>query len=139
MHENVVRGIALSHKSNALAFFRKEAGSPTLWISSPPETDPKKFQNLPANTKDVVLGSLNFSPDGSRLSLWAITQEGTALWILPYPSGEPRRVSLPKEICSSTGVSPVKLYGTIGGGALIVTRQLTAFTPKRSARIPKIQ
>ncbi|MCI0447721.1 protein kinase [bacterium] len=98
IRENIAPGLALSHKTNTLTFFRREAGRMTLWIASPPEAEPKKVSNLPPNTKDLVHRSLHFSPDGSKISLWIKTDKGTGFWILPYPSGEPRQVTLPSEI-----------------------------------------
>ena len=101
--ENIAPGLALSHKTNTLAFFRRgEAGRMTLWIASPPEAEPKKVLNLPPNTKDLVRRTPSFSPDGSKISLWITTDEGTAFWMIPLPSGEPRKMALPSEIAESS-------------------------------------
>lgn len=100
-----VRSIAYSIKANAFVFSRLEADRNTLWLSSPPGAEPQRFSQLPANIKEILGFGLSFSPDGSNISLWAGTAEDTSFWLLPYPSGEPRRVFLPDEIVEGSTYS----------------------------------
>ena len=100
-----VSSIALSKRANALAFIRKEGTHKTLWISSPPGTEPTKFPHVPPDIKDVFEYVLSFSPAGSEIAFWATTAEGPGFWILPYPSGKPRRIHLPENILAGSAYS----------------------------------
>jgi len=87
----------LSMKADALVFRRTENGQHTLWVSSPLGAEPKKFQSLPPGTKHIFDGAIRLT-EGSEISLWATTEEGIGFWVLPYPTGKPRRIQLPKEV-----------------------------------------
>jgi len=96
-----VRAPGFSIKLNTLAFLRTEAGQNTLntlWISSPPGAESRKYSPLPEGTKEILEGGMRFLPDDSGISLWAKTAEGIGFWILPYPSGTPGKIRLPSEV-----------------------------------------
>jgi Tol biopolymer transport system component/predicted Ser/Thr protein kinase len=79
-----VNAAALHPDGKTLAFHR--AGK--LWIGSLDGREAKEFWPGPTN------GSLSFSPDGSKL----ITDSIGFVWLLPYPSGTPRKLSTSNEV-----------------------------------------
>jgi serine/threonine protein kinase/Tol biopolymer transport system component len=87
----------LSMKNNAVIFRRTQNGKHSVWISSPPGTEPQKYPSLPPGTQRIYDGTIKLN-EGSEISLWADAEKDIGFWILPYPSGKPRRVKLPPEI-----------------------------------------
>ncbi len=97
---------ALSPDGRTLAFLREDnsAGGffQSLWISSPPGAEPRRYGAVPLAGRRFPEGALRFSPDGSQLGLWLITvwdeQKQAAdhavaeFWVVPFPSGLPRLV-----------------------------------------------
>jgi Tol biopolymer transport system component/predicted Ser/Thr protein kinase len=62
-----------------------------LWVGGLGDTTPpREFGVAPFSNAGV--GSPRFSPDGSKLAVLA--GSGSALWILPYPTGTPRKIDL---------------------------------------------
>ncbi len=77
-------GRAMIHPDGkTLAFVR--AGK--LWIGGLKGEQPREFAGAPFPNSQVRL--VGFSPDGSKLAVMA----GNDSWILPYPSGTPRKLS----------------------------------------------
>ncbi len=93
--EDIVDG-AISPDGKTLVFMREAGNSSSLWISSPPGAKPTKIPPSVFDTKDYHSGSLNFSPDGSKIAftLLPTRQTGSFIeyWILPFPNGKPRRI-----------------------------------------------
>jgi serine/threonine protein kinase/Tol biopolymer transport system component len=92
--EKAVRG-AMSPDGRVMAFLRPDSpGSRTrlsLWLSSAPGAEPTRFPDF-----YVTDGELRFSPDGSRLLVWATTGIGfdifnanNGFWSVRLPAGKP--------------------------------------------------
>ncbi|HUP45716.1 MAG TPA: protein kinase [Thermoanaerobaculia bacterium] len=80
-----------------------------LWISSPPGAEPRPYTEGDLSQQSFTSAVARFSPDGSKIGFWAVQHlldpmvgkipagnrsfEGV-FWILPYPEGARRRVSL---------------------------------------------
>ena len=84
-----VREPTVSRDGKALAFIRGGAGTGfgELWISSPPDTPPKRYSEPPlAERKYHFMSSVSFSPDGSKLGASLVsTASKPEFWILPFP------------------------------------------------------
>jgi hypothetical protein len=101
-----VAGAALSPDGRTLALLREDAHqgnfSLSLWLSSPPGSEPQRYPDQEVAARRFGKGYLRYSPDGRKLGLFvaatsgdAPTEEGYAnpeFWVLPVPSGAPRRV-----------------------------------------------
>ena len=84
---------AITPDARTLAFLRAESDSPTrlgLWFSSPVGAEPTRFKNFA-----LTDGELGFSPDGSRLLVWATTGVGfdtfntnNGFWMIRLPEGQ---------------------------------------------------
>jgi Tol biopolymer transport system component len=97
---------ALSPDGQTFALLREDAHqgnfSLSLWISSPPGSEPKRYPDEFLASRRFGKGYLRYSPDGRKLGLFVATTSGDApaeqgysnpeLWILPQPSGSPRQV-----------------------------------------------
>jgi len=97
---------ALSPDGQTLALLREDAHqgnfSLSLWISSPPGSDPKRYPSESLAARRFGQGFLRFSPDGKKLGLFVASTSGDTrgeegysspeLWVLPQPSGPPRQV-----------------------------------------------
>jgi Tol biopolymer transport system component len=94
-----LRAAAISPDGKALALWRAQEPAPgetkaSLWISSPPGTEPRPYQPAPfAVALDSAGNSLCFAPDGGSILL-ITSGESPAIWLLPYPEnhGTPRRL-----------------------------------------------
>jgi hypothetical protein len=75
-----VTAAALHPDGKTLAFDR----GTKFWIGSLYGGNAKEFWPGPA------IGGLSFSPDGSKLTTYSIGP----VWVLPYPSGAPRKVDI---------------------------------------------
>jgi Tol biopolymer transport system component len=74
----------------------------SLWVSSPPGSEPKRYVEGPFKEKRFARGFLRASPDGSVVGLWgAPTADAAAheagyanpeLWLVPARAGTPRQV-----------------------------------------------
>ena len=74
----------------------------SLWVSSPPGSEPKHYAEAPFAQKRFARGFLRVSPDGAKLALWgastadeAAQERGYAnpeLWIIPLAGGAPRQI-----------------------------------------------
>jgi Tol biopolymer transport system component len=90
----------LSPDGKNLAIWRaKQNGEHTqqfsVWISSPPGTDPKPYTPAPfAVPTPFTPVTLRFSRDSKKIFLSMYTDEGAQTWLLPFPagSGEPHRI-----------------------------------------------
>jgi len=65
-----------------------------LWISSPPGAPPKPYTPDPIHAKALYNETrLRFSPDGKNLLLLIRTERGgDETWLVPFPSGSPKRI-----------------------------------------------
>jgi Tol biopolymer transport system component len=95
--ELVVEGAAraaISPDGQRLAVLRDESISDvrlTLWFSSPPGAEPKRYTRPPFDKENF--GSLmRFSPDGSRLLIWSDYGILKGFWMIQLPESDPRRV-----------------------------------------------
>ena len=66
----------------------------SVWISSPPGTEPGLYKDGPFVHTPFTPVYLQFSPDGKSLYLSMYTDSGAEMWLLPFPagSGAPRRI-----------------------------------------------
>jgi Tol biopolymer transport system component len=87
---------SISPDGKTLLFIREDAGSISIWVSSPPGAKPTAYPPSVFDTKDYRLGTLKFSPDGSKIALTLSPRRQTGvvlqLWVLPFPKGKPRRL-----------------------------------------------
>jgi TolB protein len=91
---------AISPDGRTLAVLREEstvAVSLSLWLSTPPGSEPKRYSRGELKDKTFSDGMLRFSPDGSKLLAWlwrdaASVGQAAAFWELPMPEGDPRSV-----------------------------------------------
>jgi TolB protein len=99
--EAAVRG-AISPDGRTLAVLRDEAETTallTLWLSSPPGAEPRRFEGPPFNQGAGSDGRLQYAPDGSRLLLWltrsfdaARGETNNGFWQMRLPDGKPTPV-----------------------------------------------
>jgi Tol biopolymer transport system component len=101
VRENV-SAAAISPDGKILAVFREEQGGQfykSLWLASPADADPVRYQHPPFDTQRFANVALHFSPDGLKLGIWAQGTHEPGLekldnfWIVPFPSGEPHSVA----------------------------------------------
>ncbi len=91
---------AISPDGKTLLFLREESTvtvSMSLWISSPPESEPKRYSGGALANQTFSNGLLKFSRDGSKLLAWLwrdaeLSGPRTGFWEIPMPDGEPRPV-----------------------------------------------
>jgi Tol biopolymer transport system component/tRNA A-37 threonylcarbamoyl transferase component Bud32 len=87
---------ALSPDGKTLVFGRGVAGNFSLWTTPIAAAKPEPLRRPPF--PEVFGGSpwLSFSPDGTKLVVVVSPRAGggptNQVWVLPYPSGSPRRV-----------------------------------------------
>lgn len=92
--EDVARS-ALSPDGKTLVLMRGVPGSSSLWITSSAAAKPEPYRRPPFPEVFGSSASLTFSPDGGKLAVVVARRAGSGaneLWILPHPSGSPRRV-----------------------------------------------
>ena len=94
-----------------LAFLRGSEGKTGLWIASASEA-PAPYRREPFPEQFTRSSSIAFSPDGSQLAVLVEQLSGAALtfelWIIPYPTGTPRRASGPfQSLTSFDGTSRI--------------------------------
>jgi len=99
--EQVVNGATAFHVSRdgkSLALWRASRDGASqrfsVWVSSPPGTEPAEYKNGPSVRTPFTPVYLRFSPDGKSLYLSMYTDAGAEVWLLPFPagSGKPRRI-----------------------------------------------
>ncbi len=82
----------ISPDGKTLVFLRAEGDSITLWVSSPPGGKPARYPSSLFDTKEYRIGTMKFSPDGSKIAfiLRPTSQIGHALqlWISSVPKGK---------------------------------------------------
>ena len=81
----------------ALLVLRVENDPPQLFISSPPGANPVA---VPGVTLPEQVTAVRMSPDGSKLL--ARTSQQNELWVVPYPSGTPRRIDFSANLGSAS-------------------------------------
>jgi serine/threonine protein kinase len=102
--EQIVNGASAFHVSRDGKNLALWKGSPapengsaqrfSVWISSPPGTEPAEYKDGPFVFTRFTPVYLKFSPDGKLLYLSMYTDAGAEMWLLPFPagSGKPRRI-----------------------------------------------
>jgi eukaryotic-like serine/threonine-protein kinase len=88
----------------AFAILRGAGGNRTLWIA-PARGEPYQYKTPPFPERFTRSDSIAFAPDGSKIAVLIEQQTGPSLsfelWVVPYPSGPPRRALGP--LPSSSG------------------------------------
>jgi Tol biopolymer transport system component/tRNA A-37 threonylcarbamoyl transferase component Bud32 len=96
---------AISPNSETLVLLREvsEHGNfdLALFVSSPPGAEPTRFPMQIADN-NFASGVLRFSPDGTKIGLWAAvrfptdtsTKLNRAFFVIPWPEGKPRQIPL---------------------------------------------
>jgi serine/threonine protein kinase len=120
---------AISPDGRTLAMWRGEQDSPTrvsLWFSSPPGAAPTPFKEF-----GVTDSELRFSPDGSRLLIWATTGLGfdtfnanNGFWMIRLPSGDPQPI-----MPAFSGARTPTVFSWLPDGRRIVFAQDDGRTP----------
>ena len=94
-----VAAAAVAPDGKTLAFLRGPGGSRSLWTSSLATPDPQQYRTPPFPETFGLSYSVEFSRDGTRIGVLVRRREGaegasytSELWIIPYPTGTPRRV-----------------------------------------------
>jgi serine/threonine protein kinase/dipeptidyl aminopeptidase/acylaminoacyl peptidase len=101
--ERIVNGATAFHVSRDgknLALWRasrtEDGSGPrySVWISSPPGTQPVEYKDGPSVRTPFTPVYLRFSPDDKSLYLSMYTDAGAEMWLLPFPagSGKPRKI-----------------------------------------------
>jgi Tol biopolymer transport system component len=99
--QEVVRGATfafpaatMSPDGRTLAFFRAENRQQSVWLMSLPNGRVSAYDQPPFPRTFRLVGGMRFSPDGRKLLVWLTRdlERGSELWVLPYPSGTPRRI-----------------------------------------------
>jgi eukaryotic-like serine/threonine-protein kinase len=86
---------AVSPDLKTVAMIRRDAnGVYGLWSSSPPGAPPKPYTPDPIHARALYNESrLRFSPDGKSILLLMRTDRGAdEIWVVPFPSGSPKRI-----------------------------------------------
>jgi eukaryotic-like serine/threonine-protein kinase len=97
--ENVAAA-SLSPDGKTLALFRNaeqgDAMAVKLWLSSPPGAAPQPYARAwVGNDRRTYQATSHFSPDGSRLGVWLVSDRRSEFWVLPMADAAPYAVSLP--------------------------------------------
>ena len=85
----------VSPNGKVLAFMRGMTGNVGLWITTDKDTQPQKYRATPF--PEMFTGGAaapQFAPDGSKILVLMSRDAGGLtgeFWVLPYPSGTPRR------------------------------------------------
>jgi len=91
-----IGGAAIAPDGKTLALLRGPGGRRSLWIASLSTLDPQQYRTSPFPETFTRSESVEFSHDGTKIAVLVERQEGLAftseLWVVPYPSGTPRRV-----------------------------------------------
>jgi Tol biopolymer transport system component len=79
-----------------LAFLRGVGGRRSLWTATIPEGEPQQYRISPFPETFTRSDSVEFSHDGTKIGILVEEQAGPSfsseLWVIPHPSGTPRRV-----------------------------------------------
>ena len=87
---------SLSPDGKTLAFLRNVEGRELkLFTSSPPGSPPVPYSRASFARNNTTRTTIHFSPDGSRLGAWIITNEHPEFWVLPIDGSKPYTVSPP--------------------------------------------
>jgi serine/threonine protein kinase len=86
----------ISPDGRTLAFLRGASPSRSLWLTPIDRLNPQRYATAPFPATFTFSRSLEFSRDGAHVAVLIEPRQGAAaaneLWIVPYPSGTPRRV-----------------------------------------------
>lgn len=96
-----VAAASLSPDGKTLAFLRgPELGDllPKMFLSSPPGSPPAMYARPWAKAeRRFSYATTHFSPDGSRLGVWLVSERQSEFWVLPMADAAPYAVALPFE------------------------------------------
>jgi Tol biopolymer transport system component len=90
-----IESATLSPNGNLMALLRLDPTSRvgSVWLSSPPGSEPRPYSEAPFIQRHFDTGVLRFSPQGDRVVAWIWSEgEPTEFWVLPLPRGKPFQV-----------------------------------------------
>ena len=92
-----VTAASLSPDGKTLALFRNsEEGNLKLWLSSPPGSPPVAYTRGSVDARNgLIRSTVHFSPDGSKLGVWIVTNQRSEFWVLPMGNAVPHTVRPP--------------------------------------------
>jgi eukaryotic-like serine/threonine-protein kinase len=94
--------VSISPDGKALAFFRPEGSLNAFYIQATAGGTPQAYKTPPFPAAFRFSDGVQFSPDGTKLLVSILPGIGiethAELWVVPYPSGTPRRVPLKTNI-----------------------------------------
>src|SRR5262249_36019285 len=91
-----VASASMSPDGKTLAFFRNPGeGNLKLFVSSPPGSPPVPFPRGSFARSGLTRATLHFSPDGSKLGAWIMTNQRPEFWVLPTDASAPYTVRPP--------------------------------------------
>jgi Tol biopolymer transport system component len=121
-----VQAATITPDGKTLAMTRGAGGNMTLWIATPPEGDPRQYKVSPFPESFTRGRTLQFSPDASKLAvLMERDVEAVELWIVPYPSGAPRRVLGFQPMGTTVGLVDHRLSWTADSRHLVLDGPLS--------------
>jgi serine/threonine protein kinase len=86
----------ISPDGRVIAFLRGANPNRSLWIAAADRSEPQRYETTPFPAAFTWSRTIDFSPDGTRIAVLVEPRAGAAaaneLWVIPYPSGAPRRV-----------------------------------------------
>jgi len=86
----------ISPDGRVLAFLRGANPNRSLWIAATDRLDARRYETAPFPATFTWARTIDFSPDGAHIAVLVEPRAGAAaaneLWVIPYPSGTPRRV-----------------------------------------------
>ena len=89
---------AIAPDGRTLALLRPKGSSRSLWITSTDTLNPQPYKSAPFPESFGLSNALGFSPDSTKIAVLirpkvdTLTETASDLWIIPYPTGTPRRV-----------------------------------------------
>jgi eukaryotic-like serine/threonine-protein kinase len=85
---------SISPDGRTLVFWKPSEGLLSLWIASPPEAAPRRYEPMPFEAKQAYNNAaVAFSPDGTQILLSvALDTRGETSWLMPWPPGKARRL-----------------------------------------------
>jgi Tol biopolymer transport system component/tRNA A-37 threonylcarbamoyl transferase component Bud32 len=92
-----VSAASLSPDGKTLALFRNsDEGNLKLWLSSPPGSTPVAYASGSVDARNgFIQPTVHFSPDGSKLGAWIVTNQRPEFWVLPMGNAATPHTVLP--------------------------------------------
>ncbi len=112
---------AISPDGSVIAYFRSGGANHTVHVLRLRDGASTLYAHFPFPGRFRLTGGMRFSFDGSKLLVWLIPEldRGTEIWILPFPSGTPRRVYSPL----IQGYRPLSASWTIDNRHIVVSTE----------------